>query len=370
MMRAHPRYRLSYLLFAAAFALLAPALGNSARAAEIHVHYDTGFGNHIAIRGSGAGLSWSAGSAATWTPGNVWVYTTPSSAGGFSFKPLLNDSAWSVGGDYQVPSGTSVVHVYPFFGPSLGSVHTVPGFYSQELQNSRNLYIYLPPSYGENPAKHYPVLYMHDGKNLFDPAQAFGGVAWEVDATIDQLIASGDMREVIVVGIDNNSARIAEYTPVPDPDYGGGQGESYLDFIEYELMPYVEANYRALSGPHNTLIGGSSLGGLISFWAGWTRSDVFGTAVCMSSSFWWADRFLIDLVLGHSGAKVPATFYIDAGSNNDGAANTADMRDALEGQGYSHGVDLFHWYQSGAAHNEASWAARFHLPMERVLPWQ
>ncbi|WP_428261847.1 alpha/beta hydrolase [Haliangium sp.] len=350
-------------------ALLCSAAG-TAQAAEIHVHYDTGFGNFISVRGSGAGLSWSQGSGATWTAGNDWVLTTPASSGGFEFKPLFNDSQWSVGANYVVPSGDSVVHVYPFFGPAQGSLHTISGFFSQNMQDSRDITIYLPPSYTENAAKQYPVLYMHDGQNLFHDSEAFGGVAWEVDDTIDSLIAQGRMREVIVVAVDNDADRISEYTPVPDPDYGGGNGESYLDFLQFELKPFIEANYRVLTGPANTLIGGSSLGGLISFWAAWTRPQVFGTAVCMSSSFWWNDRFLIDTVAGHTGAKVPVVLYIDAGGQNDGATNTADMRDTLESKGYVHGADLFHWFEPSGAHNEASWEARFYVPMERVLPFQ
>ncbi|HWN68651.1 MAG TPA: alpha/beta hydrolase-fold protein [Haliangium sp.] len=339
-------------------------------AAQIHVHYNTGFGNFVAIRGSGAGLNWTTGQRATWTTGNVWVYNTPSTAGGFQFKPLFNDATWSVGANYVVPSGNSVVHVYPFYGPSRGTLQTISNFYSQRLQNQRNVYVYLPPSYFENTAKRYPVLYMHDGKNLFEPAKAFGGVAWEVDATIDRLVGEGRMREVIVVGIDNTAARMSEYTPVPDPDYGGGNGETYLDFIEFELMPYINTNYRTITGRENTLIGGSSLGGLISFWASWTRSDVFSTAVCMSSSFWWSDRFEIDEVASHTGAKIPSRFYIDAGGINDGAADTTAMRDTLQSKGYQHDVDLFHWFEPSGAHNEASWAARFYRPMERLLPFQ
>jgi predicted alpha/beta superfamily hydrolase len=342
----------------------------AARAAQIHVHYDTGFGNSISIRGSGAGLSWTSGKPATWTTGNVWVYTTPSTAGGFEFKPLFNDASWSVGANYVVPSGSSVVHVYPFFGPARGTLRTIAGFFSQRLQNRRDVFVYLPPSYFENQAKRYQVLYMHDGKNLFDPAKAFGGVAWEVDATVDRLVGEGKMREVIVVGIDNTSARMSEYTPVSDPSYGGGNGDAYLDFIELELMPYINANYRTLTGRDNTLIGGSSLGGLISFWAAWTRSDVFATAICMSSSFWWSNRFMINRVASHAGAKIPARFYIDAGGINDGAADTNTMRDTLVSKGYQHGVDLFHWFEPSGAHNEASWAARFHVPMERLLPFQ
>lgn len=346
------------------------ASATTAHAAEIHVHYDTGFGNSISIRGSGGGLSWSQGSAATWTPGNVWVINTPVAAGGFTFKPLINDQQWSVGSDYQVPSGDSVVHIYPFFGPAQGSIQTISGFFSQNLQNSRDINVYLPPSYFENQAKTYPVLYMHDGQNLFHDSSAFGGVSWDVDGTIDALIGEGRMREVIVVGIDNNAARISEYTPTSDPDYGGGHGDTYLDFIENELKPFIDSNYRTRPDAANTLIGGSSLGGLISFWAGWTRSDVFGTAVCMSSSFWWDGRALIADVANHSGAKVPVTVYIDAGGQSDGAADTNDMRDTLEAKGYQHGADLFHWFEPGGSHNEASWRARFHIPMERVLPFE
>ena len=365
------QYRAIRLVFAAA--LVGAALLQSApaaHAAEIHVHYDTGFGNWISIRGDGGGLSWTQGQTATWTQGNVWVYTTPPEAGGFAFKPLFNDSAWSVGANYTVPAGDSVVHIYPFFGPAQGTLQTIAGFSSQILQNQRDIFVYLPPSYFENQAKHYPVLYMHDGKNLFDPAKAFGGVAWEVDDTNDDLVAQGLMREVIVVGIDNNADRMSEYTPVSDPTYGGGNGDAYLDFVAQELMPHINASYRALTGPENTLIGGSSLGGLISFWAGWTRSNIFGTAICMSSSFWWNDRSMIRMVESHTGAKIPARFYIDAGGISDGAENTAAMRDALEAHGYLHGQDLFHWYEPSGSHDEASWAARFHIPMERLLPFQ
>jgi predicted alpha/beta superfamily hydrolase len=172
---------------------------------------------------------------------------------------------------------------------------------------------------------------------------------------------------VIVVGIGNTGSRISEYTPVWDSTYGGGNGDAYLDFVEDELMPWVASNYRTLSGPDNTLIGGSSLGGLISFYASWTRSDVFGSAICMSSSFWWANEWMTGEVQSHSGAKVPARFYVDSGS--DGAAETFDMRDALEALGYTHGVDLHHWYEPSHGHNEAAWRDRFPIPVDRLLPW-
>ncbi|HZF50675.1 MAG TPA: alpha/beta hydrolase-fold protein [Polyangiaceae bacterium] len=340
-------------------------LSGSLEAAEIRVHYNVGWGNKVAVRGSGAGLNWNAGANAAWSPGNVWVYTTPAAAGGFSFKPLFNDATWSIGANYVVPNGNAVVDIYPFFFTQSGRLQNVPGFQSQNLGGSRTLRVYLPPSYDENPAKRYPVLYMHDGQNVFDAAAAFGGVEWQVDETMNGMITQGKAREVIVVAVDNTGARMDEYTPVPDPGYGGGDGDAYLDFVELEVMPHINGQFRTLTGPQNTTIGGSSLGGLISFYAAWTRSDVFGAAICMSSSFWWNNQWMTHQVQKHQGTKPPARFYIDSGT--DGSAGTFSMRDALQALGYTHGVNLFHWYDPNGAHNEASWATRFHLPVERLL---
>lgn len=361
------------VLFSAFLALSALVVSSSAAsAATVRVHYDTGWGSSISIRGDAASLSWFSGQGASWSPGNVWVHQTPVSDGGFEFKPLINDSTWSVGSNYVVPSGTSTVDIYPFFGGQNGTLVTVSDLYSQTLGNSRDLTIYLPPSYHENTAKYYPVLYMHDGQNLFDASSAFGGTEWEVDETIDELVRQGDMREVVVVGIDNNADRISEYTPMPDPDYGGGNGDAYLDFVQDEVMPYIESSYRVLTGRENTYIGGSSLGGLISFYAAWTRSETFGHAVCMSSSFWWNDEALTDDVLAHTGPLHPhgqTVVYMDAGGTGDGADNTAEMRDALHGIGYTFELDLFHWFDPPGSHNEASWARRFDVPMRKLLPW-
>ena len=353
----------------AVFSSFALAPFHAADAATLRVHYDTGWGNAISIRGDAASLSWQKGRNATWTAGNVWVYETPASDGAFEFKPLVNDVDWSVGANYIVPSGHSTVDIYPFFGPQNGTLVTVENLYSQVLQNERDLIIYLPPSYHENPLKYYPVLYMHDAQNLFDPDTAFGGVEWEVDETIDRLVRQGDMREVIVVGMANTSKRMSESTPMPDPVYGGGNGDAYLDFVELEVMPYIESSHRVRTGPANTYIGGSSLGGLISFYAAWTRSGVFGAAICMSSSFWWNDEALTRDVWAHTGPIYPARFYIDAGGINDGADNTAEMRDALHSIGYTFNLDLFHWYDPQGAHNEASWARRFPVPVKTLLPF-
>ncbi|UUZ57297.1 hypothetical protein LP419_27405 [Massilia sp. H-1] len=166
----------------------------------------------------------------------------------------------------------------------------VPDFASPQLGNSRQLRIYLPPSYDENPAKRYPVLYMHDGQNLFDAKTAAYGAEWGIDETANHLIASGVMDEVIVVGIDNTPDRFKEYTPCCDPKHGGGKIDAYQAFITDTVKPYIDKTLRTLPGRENTAIMGSSLGGIASVVIAQKRPDVFSKAGGVSSSFWWNQR--------------------------------------------------------------------------------
>ncbi|MBI2569118.1 MAG: alpha/beta hydrolase [Candidatus Schekmanbacteria bacterium] len=341
----------------------------AANAATVRVHYDTGLGNAITLRGDVAPLSWTSSAATTWTTGNVWVWNSSTSMPAFAFKPLLNDEQWSVGANYQVPAGDPVVDVFPFFGTATGSLEKVDNFYSPQLNNQRTLILYLPPSYDENAAKRYPVVYMHDGQNLFDPSTSFGGSEWEVDETLDSLVASGLARELIVVGIYNTSGRIDEYTPVPDPDYGGGNGDAYLDFVQKTVKPYVDGHYRTISDAGATGMIGSSLGGLITCYAGWTRSDFAHNLGCMSSSFWWNDEWLTDLVAADTNPNPPVRIYLDSGNPGDGYQETIRMRDTLAERGFVFNDTLFHWAEAGAQHNEAAWAERFHQPIETFYPF-
>lgn len=335
----------------------------------IYVHYDTGYGNNIAIRGNKSPLSWYTGQPATWTTGNVWVWQTSTTMGAFEFKPLKNNSIWSTGGNFPVSASQTAVHVYPFFGPSQGSMTTIPNFYSPQLNNSRTLILYLPPSYYENTLKRYPVLYMHDGQNLFNAATAFGGVEWQVDENLNTLIGQGKVQEVIVVGIYNTNNRISEYTPTADPTYGGGNANAYLDFVQNTIKPYIDTHYRTLTNPANTYMLGSSLGGLLSCYAGWTRSATFGSVGCMSSSFWWNNENFTSVVENYSGPKPPVRFYLDSGGSNDGATETVRMRDALLTKGYVNNVDLKYYYDPQGSHNEASWRARLPIVLQYLLPY-
>ena len=125
--------------------LLALTLSTAASATTVRVHYDVGYGNRITVRGSAAPLSWTAGQNATWTQGNVWTYSWPDSAGDVDIKPLINEAQWATGGNYRVRAGTTV-NVYPFFGPSVGTVQRFDNFGSPQLGNTRTLRFYLPPS--------------------------------------------------------------------------------------------------------------------------------------------------------------------------------------------------------------------------------
>lgn len=348
-------------------AIILCALGSSTWASTVKVHYDTGYGNRITVRGSAAPLSWTAGANATWTTGNVWTYTWPDSAGDVDIKPLVNDATWSTGANYRIKAGTTV-DIYPFFTAATGSTAFVSSIYSPQLGNSRSLRIYLPPSYYINTLKRYPVLYMHDAQNLFSASTAFGGVEWGVDETINRLVGTGVMDEVIVVGIDNTADRIAEYTPCCDPQYGGGKLIQYESFIINTVKPFIDQSYRSLSTKQNTAIMGSSLGGLASFYIARRNPTVFSKSGGMSSSFWWNNQDMVKTVVAASG-KVAGKFYIDAGTSNDGLADTTAMRDAMVADGYVQGVDMYYYVAQGASHNETSWAARVERPLTYLFPW-
>lgn len=348
----------------ALFLLWAPAV----HATTLRVHYDVGFGNRITIRGSAAPLSWSTGKDASWTTGNIWAASWPSAAGDVDVKPLINDARWSTGANYHVRAGTTV-DIYPFFGPSSGRLVKVNGFWSPQLGNSRTLVIYLPPSYSENPLKRYPVLYMHDGQNLFEAATSAFGTEWQVDENIDAAVGAGHMDEIIVVGISNTANRIWEYTPCCDATYGGGGADMYERFLIDTVKPYVDQNLRTLPGKDSTAVMGSSLGGLLSFYLARRNPSVFGKGGCLSSSFWWNNEALT-VEVEQSTAHIPVTFYLDAGTSNDGLPQTTRMDNALLADGYVQGRDLSFFTAQGGSHNEASWAARVHVPLEFLFPWQ
>lgn len=343
-------------------ALLATTLAD-AGATTVRIHYEAGK-DGITVRADKGPATWSKGAAATLGADKVWTYTWPDSLGDIGMKPVLGQDKVSIGGVYRLPAGATV-DIYPFFGAPFGKLTIADGFASPQLGNSRKLRIYLPASYQENKARRYPVLYMHDGQNLFDAKTAAYGVEWGVDETINRLVATGVMDEVIVVGIDNTPDRIPEYTPCCDPNYGGGKLDAYQAFVTDTVKPYIDRTLRTLPGRESTAIMGSSLGGIASVAIAQRSSALFSKAASLSGSFWWNGRELIKKLP----ARVPVKFYLDAGSIDDGLEETAMMRDALAGQGYAIGEDLFYYADQGGRHNEKSWAARVEKPLTWFFPW-
>ncbi|MTW10854.1 esterase [Pseudoduganella eburnea] len=243
--------------------------------------------------------------------------------------------------------------------PRHGTLQLVENFKSPQLGNERTLRIYLPPSYGSDTKRRYPVLYMHDGQNLFEPKTASYGTEWNIDEVMDRLERQGEMEEVIVVGIDNTSDRIGEYTGSSDPKYGGGKLDAYAAFVAQTVKPWVDSQYRTKPGREHTAVMGSSLGGLASIGIAQRYPQLFSMAGGFSSSFWWNGQE----ALKHPPLRMPVRFYIDAGTVNDGLEESEAFRQAMVKQGYREGRDLLFLADPGGRHNEQSWASRVHVAL-------
>ncbi|GAA0854694.1 hypothetical protein GCM10009114_11510 [Aliiglaciecola litoralis] len=352
--------------------LLSLLLHCNVQATNIIVHYDVGWGNNMTLRGDGAGLNWQSGITATYQSEDgqsTWVVSVNDNGQTFQFKPLINDSAWSLGDNYIVDGSLDEYHIYPkFYSANLsqGRVTPIPDAYSNILGYSHSVDVYLPPSYGSSANKHYPVIYMMDGQNLF-------GHGWNVDSTMDSLINNENVREAIVIGIHNTGVgRMWEYTPSYWSYYGdGGGADQFLDFVESELMPSVNARFRTLTDKNNTYIMGSSLGGLVSFYAGWTRPSRYSFAAGLSSTFAWDDESMKAMVQNYSGPQIATTFYIDTGNYEiqyGGGWATQNLNSTLQQKGH----DPYFYIASSPydTHNETSWSMRVDKPLRIMLGYE
>lgn len=235
---------------------------------------------------------------------------------------------------------------------SVGS--TAPGI------AARTIRIYLPRGYDSHPTRRYPVLYMHDGQNVFSPGGAFG--SWNADLTADAEIQMGRMRECIIVAIDNTEDRLAEYLPPTDFFNQEGEGDHYANFVINNVRPTLDVNYRTLNDVPNTLVMGSSFGGIISVYMAWAHSDVFGKAGLLSPS-WWAIPNLRD-ELRDAAARTERIYLYWGTEESSGSADAAtwwppfiDGYDIYLSQNYGVGRDLRARIGCGEAHNEAAWAS-------------
>lgn len=240
-------------------------------------------------------------------------------------------------------------------------------FPSAFLTHERDITVYLPPGHGTLRTA-CPVLYLHDGQNLFEPERAHvAGQHWRVGETVDALVSAGDVPPVVVVGIDNTgTSRIHEYTPTADQRLGGGQADAYGRFLIEELKPFIEETYRTRSDSGGVGLGGSSLGGLVTLHLGLTRPGVFGSLVAMSPSVWWDRRVILNTVR-RARPRPAARIWVDMGTAEGHRAldDARLLKAALVGAGWKVGRDLHYAEYEGGTHSEAAWADRFGA----VLKW-
>ena len=270
---------------------------------------------------------------------------------------LLGDgaSAWSAERDTDTQPA-------PRASTAQANVHVLPAMTIPGLERERTIRLYLPPGYETSDAR-YPVLYMHDGQNLFDAATGFAG-EWEVDESLNRL-AQATHLEVIVVGIDNGGEhRLQELTAWDNARSGTAEGAAYMDFVVNVVKPYIDAHYRTRPDRLHTAIMGSSLGGLISHYAIYRYPAVFGKAALFSPSYWYAPavyKFTAAHPLPHD-AKL--YFYCGGKEDESMLVNVRRMLDRVRGSGLPAQqigltVDL------GAKHNEAAWRKQF----PRAVAW-
>ncbi|GAB2769044.1 alpha/beta hydrolase [Salinimicrobium soli] len=233
-----------------------------------------------------------------------------------------------------------------------------------QLDTIRKIWVYLPEGYNSS-QKRYPVLYMHDAQNLFDAATSYVG-EWKVDEYLDSLA----IREVIVVGIEHgNEKRIAELTPFPHEKYGGGEADKYLDFLRNTLKPHIDVAYRTLSGKENTGIMGSSLGGLVSFYAILKYPETFGQAGVFSPSFWFSRKIYDYAREAEIGPETRFYFLAGTKEGEETVPDLQEMAELLKEKGVPE-TNLSVHVIEGGEHNEAFWSREFPAAFEWLYPKQ
>ncbi len=244
-----------------------------------------------------------------------------------------------------------------FFNQSItGTVKYYHNFDDPDLRYNRDVMVWLPPSYYKSPNKRYPVLYAHDGQNVFAPGN-INASEWRLDETADSLMRAGKTEEFIIVAINNTKDRWTEYSGTPE-------GMAYINFIIHNLKPFIDAHYRTKPDKNNTAAIGSSMGGLISFYMVWLHPEVFSKAACLSSGFVYDDGHIVDTVAA-SAKKIPGTrLYLDCGDQDLDKyflPENNHMKALLETKHPE--VKLKYRIFKGAAHNEYAWAKRVAIPL-------
>jgi len=271
----------------------------------------------------------------------------------------------------QAEVDPALIDSLPPDSPPHPRVHVHRQFHSNFLPTDRDVSVYVPPGYDEQPGRRYPVLYLHDGQNLFDPRTSFiPGRTWQVAETADAVIESGEVEPLIIVGIANaGEHRLAEYTPTRDWKMGGGDADKYGKLLIYDVLPFIASNYRVLDGVEHAGLGGSSLGGLVTLYLGLSYPEIFSRLAVMSPSVWWNHRSIVALVNERASKLIQRPrIWLDVG-DAEGRRTLADtdlLNRRLQAWGWSDEKDLDYERVPGGTHDEAAWAQRVG-PMLRFL---
>jgi predicted alpha/beta superfamily hydrolase len=330
----------------------------------------------LTLRGESSGLDWTTDRAPDAVDGDVSLFRLDLHVNEpVQIKLVRHDGKWMVGRNPVICRGDKL-ELHPSFERVTGELSAL-----RQLElpwgGALHVRVLLPPSYAEQDGQRYPVLYCQDGQSVWSDGTDPYGV-WGLDRVLADLWDMAAVGELIVVSIDTGVGRLERLGPVPDPIHGGGQDSAgHLRGIVEVLKPLIDREYRTRTDRASTVAMGASLGGLFSFWAAWQHPEVFGGAICLSSSFWWGDRFALGLVA--RGCPTPRpVLYLDCGnaasgfehdaSTRDGNFNTRAMYRALRAHGYAGGdaAVLLNW--PGHHHDAHSWAARIATPLQLLFP--
>ena len=257
---------------------------------------------------------------------------------------------------------TFILYLFQVLKPNpyrTGNVTTF-NFTSDALQETRHGWLYLPPNYASS-KDHYPILIMHDGQNVFDGSTStHTGMEWRVDETLERMILTGEIPPLVVVAIDSTPTRLDDFLPervIVNGVDEGGNANNYAAMLIKELLPYLHDQYRLKTGPQNTFVGGSSYGGVLSFYLAMNHADIFGAALIVSPSAGWNNRWMkrtADALFWKKDVKL----WLDIGYGEGGVEEFMATAEALQRKGWRIPYDM-NVVVDGGFHVEAAWARRF-----------